>query len=149
MLKKLANRFAENGVYGFGRNLCQRRQNESARGKAGVGNDQIVITHDEVIKQQDVQIKSARRIWECPDSPAGSLDAFANRQQLERVKGSLDLDGEVHEPRLMQKSYRLRLEAGGYFLYPIALREGSQRELEVRLAIADIGTGRDIGSLHL
>jgi len=108
LTKQLQNRLVMQRINELRGDFSQRDQHEFAVNQAGMRNSQIFIPDDLLPEIGDVQVNGPRTIRKVPLPTKFLFDCLAICQQFVWAGYSLELDGKIIEPGLVDVGNRFR-----------------------------------------
>jgi len=121
------------------RNLCKRRENESALGHPGMRDRELGCVHGFVTIQQNVQVNEPRAVLHASTPAQCSLNFEQCLEQISRRELRLNLNHAIEKPRLLAQFHRFSLVKCRLPHDSRApTRDFLDRARKIRFAVADI-----------
>ena len=122
----------------FRRYFGERLKDESAFNHTRMRNNKIRIADYQIAVKQDIKVKRARRVLECPDAAAAVFNFIAQRQQFMRCQRRFQFKYLVQKPRLAGVTHRFSFKKRRCAQQISAFAEAARAKLKIGLAFADI-----------
>ena len=137
-VSQLPNGLVQYWMPGFGSNLGQWFEHETALVHCGMGNGQGGRVHTGLVEEQDVDIDFAGSFWLDPMPAHGLLDRQEGAQEMVRPLFGIEGDRAVQEPGLIGEFDGFGFVERRYGSDFSELAEPSNRELKVGGAISHV-----------